>query len=611
LTAPLAQGQSAQVGADKRMRANEKVVVRHLHYRHAKWEETLVEEVENLPRNEGGLLYLYLENVSDEEIRLRFWRANKEDESYWRLNHFIAWDRLYHETLQPGQHTVLEINAKTKDFAAGLPFDFAFVGSNWAPVCVYKGELAPAPDRVSYVRMRDDLKSMIVHVRGAAAAESIDLTLPGKTVESVSWLGADLATGAAIADVTLTEPLAPGELALFRAAITRGGEVSEAWAHRRAHADYFPIGVWTNGPESWDLLHRHHIDTMVAGGDPGDAFYTDAQPKYGFRNMVHTGVPTMEDRVRGVAAQPSVAAWMIQDEPDWSIASNIMLHTDNELRRYDRTKPTFITLCRNVKFMEYGTIADIPSQDHYSVTAPSSSKWPKPYGTRLEETAWYTRDLKYATEPKPIWIWTQGIADWGERPKRPVPTPNEIAAQLLLNLGRGAKGILWFNYDGDVAEEWPDALQAMQHWSRVMRVLRPDLLEGDVADVPVEMDAALKLDVATVLASEALTLFVTNTDYEIHPEAYPFVPKNNAALKAHRVPAWLVGAPVWRVSPDGIAPLPHTWTEDAGDAAVAIELGTIEAAAVVVIAPEARAQAYRAEYDAAIAQETAPSPEAE
>lgn len=31
--------------------------------------------------------------------------------------------------------------------------------------------------------------------------------------------------------------------------------------------------------------------------------------------------------------------------------------------------------------------------------------------TRLEETAYYTRDLKYAAEPKLIWVWTQGIAN--------------------------------------------------------------------------------------------------------------------------------------------------------------------------------------------------------
>ncbi|MBI1320552.1 MAG: hypothetical protein GC168_16635 [Candidatus Hydrogenedens sp.] len=607
----LAFAQSAQVGADKRLRPNEKVVVRHLHYRPARWEEEHVKEYENLPRNEGGLLYLYLQNVSDEAVDLKFWRANGEDESYWRLNHLTAWDRLYDRHLQPGQSTVLEINALTKDFAPGGDFKFAYVGDGWSPVCVYKGTLEAAPARISYVRVHDDMKTLTVHLRDTSGvpADAVALAVAGKTIAETTWQGADLATGAAIATVVLEQPLQASELLMLQATITRGSETTEAWAHRRAYPDYFPIGVWSNGPDTWDTLYRMHIDTMVAGGSPDDRFYTEAVPKYGFRNMVHTGVPTEVDRVRAVADRPEIACWMIQDEPDWSIASNIMLHTDNELRKYDRSKPSFITLCRNVKFMEYAPIADIPCQDHYSVTAPSSSQWPKPYGTRLEETAYYTRDLKYASEPKPIWIWTQGIANWGERPKRPVPTPNELAAQLLLNIGRGAKGIIWFNYAEDVAKEWPDAVEAMRDWGRVMRMLRDDLLDGDIADVPVEMAADLKLDVATVLSGDALSLLITNTDYEIDPEAYPFKTKENASLTVHRVPAWLKGQPVWRVSPEGVAPLERTWSTDSGDDAVAIQAGTIEASAVVVIASEARAEQYRSEYAAALAQETAAAEE--
>lgn len=586
--------QTAQVGADRSARSRDKMTLEYLHYRPARWEQEKVVEFENEFPNEGGLLYLYLRNTSDKNMSMRFWRANGQDESYWRLNHFIAWDRMYDKELEPGELTVLEINAKTKDFSAGSPFKFSMVEGDWQPVISYKGTLAENPCRISYVRVWPELNRLTVHFRND--------TSDAFTVESIAVEGSDAtlgdvayAPGAAVATVTLAQPLPAGKLTILKAQVKTGETVSPVYAHRRAHPDFFPIGVWSLKDDTAEALHRMHIDTAVAGGDPNDGFY-DWGLKLGFNNMVHTGVPTREKQVLALKDKPSIKCWMIQDEPDWSIPSNIMVHTDTELREYDITKPSFITLCRNIKFMEYGTIADIPCQDHYSVTAPSSSKWPKPYGTRLEETAWYTKDLKYATEPKPIWVWTQGLGDWGERPKRPVPTPNELAAQLILNLGRGAKGILWFNHSKELQEKWPDVAESMMHWGRVMSVLREDFLDADVWSAPVQ--APEGVDVAPLLGRDRALLLLTNTRYEIHPEAYPFQAHEAVPLSL----AWSGAAPasVVRVSPEGVSDVPFTFAE----AKLSIDAGALEAAGVVVILNDpAAAQGYRDLYTAAVAKE--------
>ncbi|MFM1920206.1 MAG: hypothetical protein RLZZ303_1840 [Candidatus Hydrogenedentota bacterium] len=587
--------QSAQVGADRAARSRDKLAVEYLLYRPARWEKDLVVEHENEFPNEGGFLALYLRNTSDKPMSLRFWRANDQDESYWRLNHLIAWDRMYDKNLEPGQLTVLEINAKTKDFAAGAPFEFNFVEGSWRPVVAYKGTLTENPYRVSYVRVWPELNRLTVHLRALNPAETFEL-------ETIEVEGAEAALGevtrvpgALVATVNLAQPLPLGKLMVVKARVKSGEVSTPVYAHRRAHPDVFPIGVWSVNDETAESLHRMHIDTVVAGGSANDAFY-DYGLKLGMRNMVHTGVPTHEERVAELRDKPSILCWMIQDEPDWSIPSNIMLHTDEELRRYDITKPTFITLCRNIKFMEYAPIADIPCQDHYAVTAPSSSKWPKPYGTRLEETAWYTRDLKYASEPKPIWIWTQGIADWGERPKRPVPTPNELAAQLVLNLGRGAKGILWFNHSKSLAEKWPDAIEAMTAWGRVMKALRADFLDADVWEAPLE--APEGVDVAALLGHGRTLLALTNTRYEIHPEAYPF--ETHAATPISM--AWDGDAPgaVVRVSPDGVTPIPAELV----DGRLRFDAGTLEAAGMVLLLRDAAdVEAYASAVAAAKAME--------
>lgn len=587
--AAVSHAQTAQVGADREARGAKKMLVEYLHYRPAKWEKELVTEHEADFPNEGGLLYLYLRNVSEEPQSLRFWRLNGQDESYWRLNHLIAWDRLYDRELQPGQLTVLEINGKTKDFAPGNDVKFSFVAGTWQPVLNHRGVMQESAVRISYIRVWPDLKRLTVHLR---ANNAQDFTLTSLGVEGAeATLGAvSLAPGAAIATVELAAPLSLGQLLVVKTAVKQGETELPVYAHRRAHPDFFPIGVWSMKEENHEDLMRMHVETGVLGGDASDGYYTWGVPK-GLRNMVHTGVPTRVDQVRSLKDKPSILCWMIQDEPDWSIPANIMLHTDTELRQYDLSKPTFITLCRNIKFMEYGPIADIPCQDHYSVTAPSSSIWPKPYGTRLEETAWYTRDLKYASEPKPIWIWSQGIADWGERPKRTSPTPNELAAQLVLNLGRGAKGILWFNYSTELAQKWPDARDAMRDWGRVMSVLREDLLDADVWD---GASASEGVDIAALLGRDRVLAGLTNTRYEIHPEAYPFTPHEQVSVRLPK-PAFPVAVAV-RITPDGIVDLPLA---ESG-AQLEVSFGPLEATGMLALLPDAAAaEAYRTAFQQA------------
>ncbi|MCC6152872.1 MAG: hypothetical protein IT367_03895, partial [Candidatus Hydrogenedentes bacterium] len=78
--------QTAQVGADPNAGITQKLRVEYAHYRPAKWETTKVIEYESEHPNEGGLLYFYITNTSDQPVNLRYWRFNNRDESYWILN---------------------------------------------------------------------------------------------------------------------------------------------------------------------------------------------------------------------------------------------------------------------------------------------------------------------------------------------------------------------------------------------------------------------------------------------------------------------------------------------------------------------------------------------
>ncbi len=551
--------QTAQLGAKMEGKTSMKLTIERIIYRPAEWEKGKVKEFESDIVNKGGLVHIYYRNISNEPVTIRYWRWNHKDRSHWVLNHFVAWDRFINQTVQPGELGVLEINAVSEDFATGTNYSLQLVDNRSRLCATAEGTLTPEPVRITYIRVFPEMKELEVFVRNFSKDSfQIENTLLFPSREfTADWNVKQLGPGEmAIGRIQLSQPLSSGNWFItgMELSADKGKTKSFLFAHRRAFEDFFPIGVWTNSPETYETLYNLHIDTMVEGGNKDKPFFTEIASKYGFRAMVHTGVPLRVETVREFSGHPYVVCWMLQDEPDWSIPANIMFLTNEHLCQYDNTKPTFITLCRNIKFFEYASICDIPCQDHYSVTAPSSSKWTKPYGTRLEETAYYTCDLKLASEPKPIWIWSQAIADWGERPKRPVPTPEELGAQLVLNLGRGAKGILWFNHDKKVAEKYPELERAMQGWGRVMSLLRDNLLSSDPIDF--SGTAPKEIDIAPLLGREFMILCITNMDYEIHPEAYPFQEKKNIEI-AINIP--FQGQSVFEIRPEGITELKANW----------------------------------------------------
>lgn len=510
-----------------------------IHYRPARWNTEHITETVNESLNLGGLVYVYYTNVTEEPVELRSWNLNRKGGSWYRIGNRVAWDRFDDDRVRPGQTSVLEINGVSEDFAHGKPFAFGLIMRNWRPGGIVQTTLEQSPIQISLIHVLPDMKTIEVHLRNesdeAGRVESVEImNFRNKSVEYVTRKLAG--RGNCIARVTLSKALNPGKT-LIAKAVSRVGETEiAAFGHRRAFADVFPLGTWGIDPDTYALSKEHGLDTFVRGQDLNDAFYTTAVPEYGFRAMIHTGIYPNVDVLRARADEPSVLCWMPQDEPDWHFHPQLVFTSCEITRKYGPTKPIMITLCRNVKFFEYAPLPDIPCHDHYSVTAPSTSKWPFRYGTRLEETAYYTEDLKRASEPKPIWVWSQGINNWDERPKRPVPTVEELTAQLLFNVGRGAKGILWFTFSKNVGEKYPELRTAIKRWNEVLGGIREDLLSSEPAFSGVKTSE--KLDATTLVSWRKMYIFVVNTDYEIHDHAYPFTPVKNAYIEL-TCPEWL------------------------------------------------------------------------
>lgn len=593
--------QTLQKGADAGTVENRLLRFDYIGFRPAEYETKLVEEPENERPNQAGLITVYYTNISDKPARLAYWRANRKDESHWRLGGFLAWDRNSAETLAPGQTGWLEINAVAPEFAAGKPFQFEWVGRDgWLPIGNTTATLAEDPVQISYLRVKPGLADVEVHLRyrGEQPIDFNNLQIDGNRVTNLAWQGKHLdAAGRAIARVTLAAPLSLGDSFLVKLMVKAGENERMVCAHRRAFVDAFPIGTWGAEPKRYAELRRNHIDTCVKSGSPEDEFFGRDAEKYGFRAMVSGHSHSLE-RLRALGDHPAVSCVMLADEPDWSMQPSVMLYAEGLSRDFNRRQPTMITLCRNVKFFEYGSIPDIACQDHYCVSAPSSSRWPEPYGTRLEETGYYTRDLKRAAEPKAVWVWSQGLHDWSGRPEQIVPTPDELAVQLLQNLGYGAKGNLWFTVRESVGKAYPDTKQAIQDWGRILRLTREDLLSTE--PVTLKHDAPASLDVLPLLGWDRSFIVVTNGDYELRRDGYQWTPVESGTISL-TLPPWFDPEAVVELGPNGVQPLPFS-CEGQG---LGIELGQVRAYRFLAVFNEASAvEEYERQYQAIVVDES-------
>ena len=576
----------------------------YVRYRQARWETEEVKELDITRVNEGGSVCVYVTNTTDSSEDLREWRLNGRSAGSFHQDFDVGWDRKLGSgnprkptRIEPGCMGVVEICGLSDDFAPGKPFRFSQSLGRSGVGGSIDTTLQEDPIQISFIRVMPDMTTIEVHFRntGDTGTQLKGLLVNGTAPASVKWAANRLpAQGNGIARATLTQPLNTGALVIAGIEIERAGEAGKVFAHRRAFPDTYPIGTWGIGGYDPSEVRHMHIDTCKQGGRSDDSFYSELVQRYGFKTMVSTGATPDVDTVRDLGAHPAVRAWYLQDEPDSNRTVQQVAHITEVTHDYDSRKPSLITLCRMHKYSEYAGLPDIPVHDHYCVGAPSSSRWPKRYGTRLEETAHYTRELKWASEPKPIWVWTQGLFDWGSRRKQTVPTPDELGAQLLLNMGRGAKGILWFTIKHHIGEKYPETRDAIQAWGRVLDITRDDLLSAEPLQHPIA--APKNIDAVGLIGWDRVFLFVFNQDYEIHDTAYPWTSAKDVIIDV-TLPEWLRPECAASVAPDGVTPVRFA-ALPGGSTRVTLETLRVGQLIVLCNDPEGLAQYRRAHAEA-------------
>lgn len=510
-------------------------------FRPAQWEQEHLREERNERPNRGGLVFVYYKNTSDQVIQIARFLINQKEQGYYTQSGEVAWTRHYGDKIHPGETKAYEINAVSDLFSEGKDFSFTLLDRrSWSAIASEKVALEKEQLRITSIIWQEDLRQFTLHLQNdsdkkwdfkklrISGKKIIDLNTTGKSIEP---------KGHMILSGKVNEPFTPGSLCVAAIDLQSENELLRIMGHRTCYASYFSIGTWGIDKHRYDeAKNKLHLNTFIRGGKSTDEFYSNRNIDYRFKVLTHTGIYPDIDKIKDLKETEDVAFWYLQDEPDANRTAEAVLFSNEMTKQYDLTKPTMVTLCRNVRFFEFAFIPDVACMDHYSVGAPTSSVWPYPYGTRLEETGYYTRDLKLAAYPKPIWAWSQGLFNWDERPKQEVPTAKELSYQLFSNIGNGAKGILWFTIKERMAKQYPESYLAMQQCGRIMEMLKADLLKGDPLQTTIESNNRLLFH--PIISEDKLILIVLNSDYTIAPEAYQWNAMQNVDVKI-KIPPWL------------------------------------------------------------------------
>lgn len=447
---------------------------------------------------------------------------------------------------------VYEINAVSELFSEGKDFSFSFIGrKRWSAIGETTVSLKEKQLQITSIIWQENLKKFTLHLQNSSNKEwdISNVTFSGKKILKFDATADFIEpNGHIIISGELGEAFEPGSLCIAAINLKNGDDTLTVLGHRTCYDSYFAIGTWGIDEHRFDeAKNKLHLNTFIRGGKSTDEFYTKTNKEYGFNILTHTGMYPDVDRIDDLKNVDDVAFWYLQDEPDFNRTAEAVLFSNEMTKRRDISKPTLTTLCRNIKFFEFAFIPDVVCMDHYSVGAPTSSVWPYRYGTKLEETGYYTRDLRLAAFPKPVWVWSQGLFNWNQRPKQEVPTAKELTYQLLSNVGNGAKGILWFTIKENKAKKYPESLLAMQQCGRILEMLKEDLLQGDPLRTKIEANSTLLIH--PIISKNKLILIVLNLDYAIDPVAYQWKLKQDLDIKL-KTPSWFTVESAYELIPD-------------------------------------------------------------
>ncbi|MCS6918481.1 MAG: hypothetical protein NZM28_01780 [Fimbriimonadales bacterium] len=557
----------------------------------------------------GGTFWVYLQNTARAPRAVSSILLNGRDIESIPRGKGVNWYRLTHERIPPRMTATLIMNLQRELLSAPIELVVHFSDGTQAQTTLEPtsppATLASARlegRRLTVIVRNDDLARPLVVERLRVDGRSVRFRALAPDAEPNGGLNFLIATLPAEPPLHQNLPL-QADVRLGEMAWMLGGSVRPLQRH-------FPLGawrtsVWENDAERQAWRERG-FDTFVFDGraelsDTERRAFAEICPRESLYALPHCGFPRpATEFIERNRQNKHIIAYMIKDEPDWSEPARfdnwhipaLCERVAKVFRDREGLPPVYLNLARSRRFGEFAEIPDIACYDAYRVGAPMADETPpNEWAGLLELAATYTEDLRYNCEPLPFWVWAQGAHMWDERVwingalGRSCPTPEEIRVQLWLQLSRGAKGVLWFiGFNEDefrryymqardipalrnlpeserallveqLVQHGREAFEEQARLNRFLQPIRAELLGMDWRPHGVRVLGASnprKLDAALTVGERMAAIWLTNYDYEVHPQGYRFREQRGIVLEA-RLPRWLRPKTATLLTPDGQA----------------------------------------------------------
>ena len=435
---------------------------------------------------------------------------------------------------------------------------------------------------ITYVTTTLERDALLVHLANESSAP--------RTLERLIVDGRDVTESACIA----TRTLAPGEHTLVRVPRCELAEPGDAWSVIVEWADaddavgvgrvlppFFPIEAWNSttdcpfpgGDEDALAMHREAlIDTLYihggvcdrCGGCDTATLLGETLPAAGLHAIATSDLSRLS-----LTSTAAVAAYSTGDESDGELyrddGTPEAAHRARDSQRawWRRPEvPTFNGAMTNRNVGTFAGMADVQGIDLY-VAACAPHITPFLMHPPLRAPFDYLRNARLAQRPGPVWLYAQGLSPVWNRgdPEYSVqPDPPELAAQAMMAVAAGAKGLMWFQSNVGEGEHARARWRAIGDVNAMVSTVRELLRSGDPIGARTR-DAAL---VEAIRAERAIVVPVASLSTSSGPDDLRCLAVRSESSVPHwvfrasrvaadiDVPAELGVLRVLEVAPDGV-----------------------------------------------------------
>lgn len=246
-----------------------------------------------------------------------------------------------------------------------------------------------------------------------------------------------------------------------------------AWPLLCFSEDFFPIGMFSVGPDSLEIVKEAGFNTAHTYiSDPAILQkYIEKADKLGIKlllfpgdradqgNIDRTKVKKFIEENKGAK---SILAWYLADEPELNNMNSVEMKAINSsVKKVDSSRPTAMVIHRSDRYEEYRDASDVLMIDRYPV--PSI-----PFN-HIAETARWAVNRK--GDSGPVWTVLQAfgyqnpqLKGWGV-PRE--PTYDEMRAMTFLSIIYGVKGIFYYTFTGSQYQ----IMKSPQHWEDLKKIV--------------------------------------------------------------------------------------------------------------------------------------------